>query len=378
MAGAPPLPPQDVQAQLGVHVDRYLGGGAFRSVYAAVIMATGEEVAVACEALSDEQQTESAVTQRITSVPSHPHVLGPPSSPNITLHLEADGNMYTVLERMERELFDVLEGGALIEEDARDYFVQAVSGVRFMHQNGVGHRDIKLENMMLTPDGRLKLIDFGLAHIAPVPHTPDTPWSMMNSKTVGTRSYVAPEVGGPFAYDVRLYDVWSLGCTLFALSAGFFIVDRAVPTDPRFQRMQQAQAAGESTVRAIFGLYNRPCYLSDSLVRLLDGMFAIDPARRFTTDDVIASEWMVEQYAPHLALEQSYHTTWLAQPALPQGAVYRSLSGMSDDERPVWRSAGGAAASAVLGGASDGISREALPLEPPPVSRQRAQLNIAH
>lgn len=128
---------------------------------------------------------------------------------------------------------------------------------------------------------------------------------------MGTRSYEAPEVGRGVPYDAALADVWSLACTFFALAAGFFIVDVAQTSDPRFRALSSAQSAGRSTVRAIFQLYNRPCPLSAPLVRLLDGMLMVDPTRRLTLDQVVASPWLSEQYAPLLAEEPKYRTPLL-------------------------------------------------------------------
>ena len=305
---ANPPPAQAVQTALGVHVTGFLGGGAFRKVFSAVAVATGEEVAVASEALGHEQQVDAAVMVRLASQPSHPHIIGPPASPGITPRYIAGGRCYTVLQRCQQDVFDCITdaGGALTEAAARVHFLQMVAGLRFMHQCGVGHRDLKLENMMLTHDGTLKLIDFGLAHLAPLPAPLHAPWAMVCEGHVGTKSYCAPEVAHGAPYDASAADVWSLGCTLFALVTGFFIVDKAHPSDPRFQRMARAQASGNSTVRAIFGLYNRPCILSAPLVALLDGMFTIDPAMRLTIEGVVSNAWVGAHYAPFLAREESY------------------------------------------------------------------------
>ena len=97
--------------------------------------------------------------------------------------------------------------------------------------------------------------------------------------------------------------VWSLGCVLFALTCGFFAFDKANNTDWRFNLAVATQAVPASTVRAIFGMYGRPCHLSDELVELLDGMLIVDPAARMTLDDVVASAW-VSNFAFPPALEQ--------------------------------------------------------------------------
>jgi len=307
------LPPQDVQAALGVEVLHFLGSGSFKRVFAAVSTVTGEEVVMTCEAVSAQQEVENEVMHRLAAQPAHPQLIGPPTGHESNWQLVAYGNLYSVLQRAQTELFDVLtdSGGSVAEQLARTFFVQSVAALRFMHQNGVAHRDIKLENIMLDRYGRLKLIDFGLAHVAPLPEPPHAPMYFSSATSVGTRSYTAPEVGSGLLYDTRACDVWSLGCTFFALCAGFFVVDRAHTSDPRFQRMQAAQATGNSAVRAIFALYNRPCPLSPGLVALLDGMLTIDPSRRWTLDQVIVAEWVSAAYAPFVALEATYRTPLL-------------------------------------------------------------------
>ena len=405
VAPAPASPPADVQRELGVTVTHFLGGGAFRQVFEAIVSDTGEVVALVSEALGHEQQIDYAVMQRTKSEPLHPHVVGPPPGLGQTSQLIHHGRCYTVLQRLQQEAFDLLadNGGALQEAAARTYFLQMAAGLRFLHRLGIGHRDLKLENMMLAQDGTLKLIDFGLAHVAPVPNPLYAPWEMRAVGYVGTRSYCAPEVAlnNGMLYDACKADVWSLGCTLFALVTGIFIVDVAKMDDPRFRRLVQTQNGGDSGVRAIFGLYNRPCPLSDALVALLDGMLTVEPDARFDMEQVVNAAWMTQGYAPFLAREDSYRTDLLnrrrasqrwarlttasmgfgralvtlggvldgvrnpnAQPGRADGmdmddvleppsrgsswvapipAFFRSLSGMSDDEMgpPVMRSGGG-------------------------------------
>lgn len=347
MAAAPPHPPIDVQHRLGVQVLGFLGGGAFRQVFSAVATSTGEEVAVASEALGHEQATDGAVMTRIASQPAHPHIIGPPFSPDVPSRLIDRNRCYTVLQRCQQDVFDCITdaGGALQEAAARGHFVQMLAGLRFLHAAGVGHRDLKLENMMLTHDGTLKLIDFGLAHLPQVPTPLHGPWDMACEGHVGTKSYCAPEVAHGAPYDATAADVWSLGCTLFALVTGFFVVDKAHPSDPRFQRMAQAQAQGASSVRAIFALYGRQCILSNTLVALLDAMLTIDPAARATLDGVRLSPWMSASYAPVLALEDTYRTTllnrrrasarWarLTGASLGFGRALSALRGMLDGQR---------------------------------------------
>ena len=310
----PSRPPQGVLDTLKLDVIGYLGGGAYKSVWAAVMTETGLDVALLCEDVSPQQEIEHSVTDYLISSPLHPNIIGPPVGSNgqAVPRLLAHGIWYTILERCHTELFDQLaeHGGSVPEPVSREFFVQTLAGLRFMHANGVAHRDIKLENLMVLTDGRVKYIDFGLAYVADMPAPAHLPFSFAGSRgDVGTRSYLAPEVAtSPGAYDAAKADIWSLGCTLFALVAGFFVVDRAMVTDPRFVKMQQAEARGQSKIRRIFGMYNRPVNFSDELVELLDGMLTIDPANRWTLERILNSTWCSEAYAPHLANEPLYRT----------------------------------------------------------------------
>ena len=110
------------------------------------------------------------------------------------------------------------EGGRLPVERACDYGRQAALGLQHAFENGMVHRDIKPHNLMLTPEGRVKILDFGLARfVSEAAPAADTRRLTGCSKGLGTPNYMAPEKA--HHADIRA-DIYSLGCTLYHLLSG--------------------------------------------------------------------------------------------------------------------------------------------------------------
>ena len=285
--------------------------GGFKTVYAGKLDSTQEEVVVTVEVVQhcphhfETHAVEQAITERIATEPPHPNVVALKAPP-----LERDGKLYMVLERCAQEVFDVLiDAGApargVGESTVRDYFVQAAAGLLHMHTLGVAHRDIKLENMLLTKAGVVKLIDFGLGHMAAVPASSDDLFDMASDRELGSRAYQAPEVReaakGATRYDTRAADVWSLGVCLFALATGYWPLREASSNDWRFKKLIEAQAKGASSCETIFGWYKRSELMTPELRELIDCMLLVEPLARPTMKQVLEASWL--QGAGNLILE---------------------------------------------------------------------------
>jgi eukaryotic-like serine/threonine-protein kinase len=135
----------------------------------------------------------------------------------------ADGAPYVVSELLEgRTLRQVLEGGALTPRKAIEYGAQIAAGLAAAHDKGIVHRDIKPENVFVTKDGRVKILDFGLAKLVE-PVVADGARATMAQTdpgmVVGTVGYMSPEQLRAEPVDARS-DVFSLGAVLYEMFAG--------------------------------------------------------------------------------------------------------------------------------------------------------------
>ena len=129
---------------------------------------------------------------------------------------------YLVMEYCEGgDLLHYINGSGLLSDElARTLFRGLLEGIRFCHVLGIHHRDLKLENLMLTSRDealmQLKIADFGLSDLQTLP-------SNLSSTFCGSPLYAAPELmtagAAPDGYDASKSDVWSCGVILYALLA---------------------------------------------------------------------------------------------------------------------------------------------------------------
>lgn len=129
-------------------------------------------------------------------------------------HFTSDENYYMlVLERCDQELFEpVAAAGGLPEPKACEYFGQIIDAVDYLHSQRVYHRDLKLENVLLTDKGAVKISDFGMSRQCSIDSQPLT-------RNTGTLSYMAPEMlkAVDTPYDGAAIDVWSCGVLLYVM-----------------------------------------------------------------------------------------------------------------------------------------------------------------
>ena len=139
------------------------------------------------------------------------------SHPNIcTIHeiSEEGGQTFLVMEFIEGESLDPkIERGPLSLKEALGFARQVADGLAAAHAKGVVHRDIKPGNLLVTPEGRVKILDFGLA----LP-TEGSKLTKLDT-TVGTVAYMSPEQAQGMEVDYRT-DLWALGCVTYEMVRG--------------------------------------------------------------------------------------------------------------------------------------------------------------
>ncbi|XP_056380714.1 NUAK family SNF1-like kinase 1 [Hyla sarda] len=246
-----------------------LGRGTYGKVKRGIDKSTGMMVAVKSiqkDKITDELDRVHLQREiEITALLKHQHII------QVFEVFESTDKIIIVMEYGSNgELYDFINNKhQLPESDARRFFRQIVSAVHYCHKNGIVHRDIKLENILLDENLNVKLADFGLSNLYHKNQVLET--------YCGSPLYASPEIVKGLPYQGPEVDCWALGVLLYALIYG------SMPFDNSNYKTLAEQIGS--------GLYRQPPHLSGAC-GLIDWMLTVNPARRATIED-IANHWWV-------------------------------------------------------------------------------------
>ena len=208
------LGPYEIQSQIGA--------GGMGEVYRARDSRLGREVAIKIlpESFANDPERLRRFEQESQAVAALNH-------PNILAIYDVgtrDASPYIVSELLEGEsLRAILDKGPIPQRKAIEYAVQIANGLAAAHDKGIVHRDLKPDNLFVCRDGRVKILDFGLAKLA-TKETPGVDGATMTQHTaagvvMGTASYMAPEQVRGGQVDART-DMFSFGVVLYEMLSG--------------------------------------------------------------------------------------------------------------------------------------------------------------
>ncbi|MBI5084255.1 MAG: serine/threonine-protein kinase [Acidobacteria bacterium] len=305
-----------------------LGAGGMGEVYKAVDTRLGRTVAL--KVLADQGAGGRATQLRLVREAKASAALDHANICTVLEVGEHDGRAFLAMAFVDgKTLRERIAERPLKLEEALDIAIQAGQGLQEAHERGVVHRDVKPANLMVTPQGQVKLLDFGLARA-----TDDTRITEAGT-VVGTPAYMSPEQARGDAVD-RRSDIWSLGVVLYEMLTG------------------RAPFAGESPtalLRAVLDDEPEPVTaLRSGLPVMLDQVLAKalakNPAERYQhVEDLLVDLRALQRgassgtLARHAASRKQHAWRWWAVAA----SVLVCIAGFL-----VWRQWGGMAPRAVM------------------------------
>jgi len=285
----------------------HVGFGTRSTVYHARDKSSNDKVAIKIIPLSADTSSVEAEIAIIKKI-KHPSIV------RFIESFKDSEAFYLVFEHLPRgTLLQLLHScGRFSEDEASAFFAQIVAAVQYLHDTaGVIHRDLKLENVMIDDDFRLKIIDFGLAV--------QCQDSALDHK-YGSAPYLAPELlsGSPCSKES---DIWSLGVILYALVTGLFPF-----------------GDGNSLSVNDMKRLSFPFSVSADLEDLIRRILAVNSRRRISLAEILNHPWMADGDAaapPALSPQPAQvaqliplstrTATWGAQPVLAIRAEQQCL-----------------------------------------------------
>jgi Tol biopolymer transport system component len=280
-----------------------IGAGGMGEVYQAHDSKLGRDVAIKVlpEAFAHDAERLSRFQREAKMLASLNH-------PNIaTIHglEQSNGTQYLVMELVSGETLAerVKRDGAVPVEEALKVAIQIAEALEAAHEKGIIHRDLKPANVKVTPEGKVKVLDFGLAKAFAGDVVDSNPSqsptlsavATMQGVLLGTAAYMSPEQARGKAVDKRT-DIWAFGCVLYELLTGkqafegddiTDILAAVVRAEPDWQALP---AAIPVQVRALL----RHCLQKDKTLRLRDAGDA-----RIEIHEALTSPVTAEPVAAH-------------------------------------------------------------------------------
>jgi serine/threonine protein kinase len=213
-----------------------------------------------------------------------------PGLPRVTDHFEEDGKAYLVMDFIYGKRLDAIitQEGRLPEDEVLAWARQLMEALTYCHEQGVIHRDVKPQNVIITPQGQVALVDFGLAKLV----DPQDPRTRTVMRGLGTPEYAPPE-----QYDKKKgqtdarTDVYSLGATLYHALVGEApptVTERIVDPEGLVPPRQRRDGISEVTDHVLMkALALQPSQRFQSIAQMYEALFNSPP-----------SQWKAESIIP--------------------------------------------------------------------------------
>ena len=266
-------------------LERRIGAGGMADVYLAQDESLHRRVAI--KILADRYTRDPGFVERFRREATAAAGLSHPNIVSIYDRGEAEGTYYIAMEYIEGPTLkeEITERAPLPEAEAVGYAVQALQALEFAHRRGVIHRDIKPHNMMLTPDGLLKVTDFGIARA-----TNEVEMTEVGS-IVGTAQYLSPEQARGHSVGPQS-DIYSMGVVLYEMLTGEVPFTGSSAVEIAMKQVNEAPQPPSSKNRLI----------THGLEQVVMRALAKDPALRFHSAREMADE--LERTRRGLAVSQ--------------------------------------------------------------------------
>ena len=249
---------------------RKLGEGMFSTVKLATHSLTGEKVAI--KILEKTRISKAEDKERINREISILKKLSHFNISKLYQVVETKLNIYLIQEYIEgKDFMEYLKKkGKLKEIEACKFYHQLISGLQYIHQCGIAHRDFKPENILLTNNNTiLKIIDFGLSN--------SYKKNQLLSTACGSPCYVPPEMVKEESYEGTLCDIWSSGIILYLMLCGklpFYHEENDIMYE-----------------QILSGKFELPSYLSNNAKDILTKILEVEPRKRIKFEEIKSHPW---------------------------------------------------------------------------------------
>ncbi|XP_070579123.1 testis-specific serine/threonine-protein kinase 3-like [Ptychodera flava] len=265
---------RDVLRMKGLMVGETLGCGSYSKVKFAIETKTMAKVAVK---IIDRRRAPRDFLESF--LPRELDIISGVQHENIIEtygHFEHGSKVFIIQEYAENgDLLSYVRraGSALPERQAKHWIRETTCGLRYLHKQGIAHRDLKCENLLLDFYGAVKISDFGFSRVVGQEELSNT--------YCGSAAYAAPEILKSQPYRPIPTDIWALGVVTYILSCGEmpFGDDTSSVNNILHRQLNGIQ----------FPLLKR---VTPECKDILQAMLTVDPDERITTDGVLQSPWL--------------------------------------------------------------------------------------
>ncbi|KAF8542088.1 hypothetical protein BDD12DRAFT_729996 [Trichophaea hybrida] len=219
----------------------------------------------------ESKEVRTAREAAIVTLLDHPYICG------MRDVIKTNNHWYMLCEYVNGgQMLDyIISHGRLKEKQARKFGRQIASALDYCHRNSIVHRDLKIENILISKTGDIKIIDFGLSNLF-------SPRAQLKT-FCGSLYFAAPELLQAKIYTGPEVDVWSFGIVLYVLVCG------KVPFD------DQNMPALHAKIKR--GQVEYPQWLSNDCRNLLSRMLVTDPRNRASLQEIMTHPWLLKGYS---------------------------------------------------------------------------------